>query len=171
MRKPAPSKSRRPAMPTRAHNPLMDVVDRQLHGPRPEEPGASLNAGETKLLDNPLDAFKKALNELWTNPDMQQQAAAHFLSMTGVQGWLDKQLAAHGTDVISAALNGQVQDLEAERLALIMQIENAQKNMTALRSEALARANKEETDALERAHQATEAAKADLGACDRARCG
>lgn len=154
--------ARRPAMPTRAHNPLMDVVDRQLHGPRPEAPGASLNAGETKLLDNPLDAFKKALNELWTNPDMQQQAAAHFLSMTGVQAWLDKQLAAHGTDVISAALNGQVQDLEAERLALIMQIENAQKNMTALRSEALARANKEETDALERAHQATEAAKADL---------
>lgn len=153
---------RRPALSTRAHNPLMDVVDRQLHGPRPEAPGASLNAGETKHLDNPLDAFKKALNELWTNPEMQHQAAAHFLSMTGVQNWIDKQLAARGTNVISAALNGQIQDLEAERLALIMQIENAQKNMSALRSEALAHANKEEIDALKRARQATEAAKADL---------
>ena len=154
--------ARRPATPQRAHNPLMDVVDRQLHGPRPEAPGASLNGGETKLLDNPLDAFKHALNALWTNPDMQQQAAAHFLSMTGVQSMLDKQLATRGTDVIAAALNGQVQDLEAERLALIMQVEAAQKNMSALRSEALAHANKEETEALERARQATEAAKADL---------
>ena len=56
-----------------------------------------------------------------------------MLSLTGVQNILNQQLAGRGTDAVTAAMNSQIQDLEAERLALIMQVDAAKKNFSALR--------------------------------------
>ena len=160
--------ARRPQNQQRAHNPLIDVVNRQRET-RIEAPGAVLSSGaEAQPVENPMDAFKRALHDLWPMPEMQRQAAAHFLSMTGVQNILNQQLGT-GANAVSAAMNSQIQDLEAERLALIMQVENAKKDLSALRQEALAHSTREEEEAISRLRQEADRARADLEKIDSAR--
>jgi len=155
--------ARRPALQQRAHNPLIDAVSQQLNAGHVEAPGAVLPAGAaTRVVENPMDTFKRVLNEMWAMPDMQRQAAAHFLSMTGVQNILNQQLRGHGADAVTAAMNSQIQDLEAERLSLIMQLDSAKKDLAALRREALDQAAQEETENLRRAQEQTAAARQDL---------
>lgn len=155
--------ARRPAQPQRAHNALVDAVGQQIRAGRVEAPGAVISAGTaTRPVENPMDAFRHSLDKLWAMPDMQRQAAAHFLSMTGVQNILNQQLCSQGTDAVARAMNSQIQDLEAERLALLMQVDAAQKNVSALRQEALAQASGAEKDALTRLQQQTAAARQDL---------
>ncbi len=128
---------------------------------RIEAPGAVLSAGvATHQVENPMEAFKRSLSALWPLPEMQRQAVAHMLSLTGVQNILNQQLAGRGTDAVTAAMNSQIQDLEAERLALIMQVDAAKKNLSALRREAMEQAGREENEALQRARHETENARA-----------
>lgn len=155
--------ARRPATPQRAHNALVDAVGQQMRAGRVEAPGAVLNAGTaTHPVENPMDAFRHSLDKLWAMPDMQRQAAAHFLSMTGVQNIINQQLCGKGSDAVARAMNSQIQDLEAERLALLMQADAAQKNLSALRQEALSQASAAEKETLTRLQQQTAAARNDL---------
>lgn len=155
--------ARRPSAQQRAHNPLIEAVDQQMRAGRIEAPGAVLSAGvATHQVENPMEAFKRSLSALWPLPEMQRQAVAHMLSLTGVQNILNQQLAGRGTDAVTAAMNSQIQDLEAERLALIMQVDAAKKNLSALRREAMEQAGREENEALQRARHETENARADL---------
>ena len=59
-------------------------------------------------------------------------------------------------------MNSQIQDLEAERLALLMQIESAQKNMAALRQEALSQAAASDRETLEHVRKQIDDARRDL---------
>ena len=164
--------ARRAVPQQRAHNPLIEAVDQQVRAGRVEAPGAVLSVGAApRQLENPMEAYKRSLSALWPLPEMQRQAVAHMLSMTGVQNILNQQLAGRGTDAVTAAMNSQIQDLEAERLALIMQVDAAKKSLSSLRKEALEQANREESDALRRARLETESARADLEKinADRAR--
>ena len=155
--------ARRSVTPQRAHNALVDAVGQQLRAGRVEAPGAVIAAGTAmRPVENPMDAFRHSLDKLWAMPDMQRQAAAHFLSMTGVQNILNQQLCSRGTDAVSRAMNSQIQDLEAERLALLMQIEGAQKNMAALRQEAMEQAGAAEKETLNHLRHQSEEARSDL---------
>lgn len=155
--------ARRASAPQRAHNALVDAVGQQLRAGRVEAPGAVIAAGTAmKPVENPMDAFRRSLDKLWAMPDMQRQAAAHFLSLTGVQNILNQQLCGRGSDAVSRALNSQIQDLEAERLALLMQIENARKSMSALKQEALGQAAAAEKVTLQRIQQQVAEARDDL---------
>lgn len=162
--------ARRPVVQQRAHNPLVDAVGQQMNASRVEAPGAVLSAGAAaRQVENPMDAFKRALGALWPMPDMQRQAVAHFLSLTGVQNILNKQLAGAGTDAVAAAMNSQIQDLEAERLALLMQLDTAKKDLAGLRREALEQAAKDEKEKLSRVQQEVEQARLDLEKLNTAR--
>jgi len=162
--------ARRPSLPQRAHNPLMDAVGQQMRAGRVEAPGAVISAGTAmRPVENPMDAFRHSLETLWTMPDMQQQAVAHFLSMTGIQNILNRQLAGRGADAVTSAMNSQIQDLEAERLALLMQVEAARKNMADLRREAVAQAGENETETLRRLQQQADAVRRDMEQTEAAR--
>ena len=164
--------ARRPAMPQRAHNALVDAVGQQLRAGRVEAPGAMIHEGTVmRPVENPMDAFRHSLDKLWAMPDMQRQAAAHFLSMTGVQNILNQQLCTGGSDVVTKALNGQIQDLEAERLALLMQIESAQKNLAGLRQDALSQASAAEKETLNHLRQQAEEARQELEKLEVAQAG
>ena len=155
--------ARRVSAPQRAHNALVDAVGQQMRAGRVEAPGAVIAAGTAmRPVENPMDAFRHSLDKLWAMPDMQRQAAAHFLSMTGVQNILNQQLCSRGSDAVSRAMNSQIQDLEAERLALLMQIEGAQKNMTALRQEALSQAAAADRETLAHVRKQVDEARQDL---------
>ena len=109
-----------------------------------------------------MDAFRHSLDKLWAMPDMQRQAAAHFLSMTGVQNIINQQLCGKGSDAVARAMNSQIQDLEAERLALLMQVEGSEKKLSALRQEAISQASAAEKETLTRLQQQTADARQDL---------
>ena len=160
---------RRPVAP-RAHNPLMDVVDQQMRAGKMEAPGAVLVAGVApRQVENPMEAFKRALGALWPVQEMQRQVVAHLLSMTGVQHILNQQLAGRSADAVTHAMNSQIQELEAERLSLIMQLEKARKNMGELKAEALEQLSQEEKDKLSRIRHDIDAASADVERINAAR--
>ena len=164
--------ARRPLQQQRAHNPLVDAVGQQISAGRIEAPGAVLSHGAAlRPVENPMEAFKNALNTLWTMPEMQRQAAAQFLSMTGVQNILNQQLCGHASDAVTAAMNSQIQDLEAERLALIMQVEAARKDMAALRREAVEQAAQDAKEGLRRLEEQLAAARADMDRVEAERSG
>ena len=155
--------ARRANMPQRAHNALVDAVGQQLRAGRVEAPGAELSAGaEVRPVENPMDAFRHSLDELWAMPDMQRQAAAHFRSMTGVQTILNQQLCGKTSNAVTNALNSQIQDLEAERLAVLMQLEKGRKDLAALRKEVIAQASAAEKETLQHVRQQIEEARRDL---------
>ena len=155
--------ARRSAAPQRAHNALVDAVGQQLRAGRVEAPGAVIAAGTAmRPVENPMDTFRHSLDKLWAMPDMQRQAAAHFLSMTGVQNILNQQLCSRGSDAVSRAMNSQIQDLEAERLALLMQIEAARKDMSALRQDAVSHASAADKETLQHVLKQIAEARQDL---------
>lgn len=147
----------------RAHNPLMDVVDQQMRAGRMEAPGAVLAGGAVpRQVENPMEAYKRALGALWPVQEMQRQAVEHLLSMTGVQHILDQLLAGRGTDAVTHAMNSQIQDLEAERLSIIMQLERGKKNLSELRAEAIGNLTAEEQEKLSRLQRDIDNARADV---------
>jgi len=161
--------ARRPST-QRAHNPLMDVVDQQMRAGRIEAPGAVLASGVAlRQVENPMEAYKRALSALWPVQEMQRQAVEHLLSMTGVQNVLNQQLAGRETDAVKQAMNAQIQDLEAERLSIIMQLERGKKNIADLHAEALANLTNEENERLGRIRQDINAAREDMERVNAAR--
>ena len=154
----------------RAHNSLMDVVDQQMRAGRMEAPGAVLAGGVVpRQVENPMEAYKRALGELWPVQEMQRQAVEHLLSMTGVQHILDQQLAGRGTDAVTHAMNSQIQDLEAERLSIIMQLERGKKNLSELRAEAIGTLTADEQEKLNRLRHDIDNARADVERINAAR--
>lgn len=154
----------------RAHNALMDVVDQQMRAGRIEAPGAVLAGGAVpRQVENPMEAYKRALGELWPVQEMQCQAVEHLLGMTGVQHILDQKLAGRGTDAVTHAMNSQIQDLEAERLSIIMQLERGKKNLSELRAEAIGNLTADEQEKLNRLQRDVENARADVERINAAR--
>ncbi len=154
----------------RAHNSLMDVVDQQMRAGRMEAPGAVLAGGAVpRQVENPMEAFKRALGELWPVQEMQRQAVDHLLGMTGIQHILDQQLAGRGTDAVTHAMNSQIQDLEAERLSIIMQLERGKKNLSEMRAEAIGTLTAEEQEKLNRLRHDIDNARADVEKINAAR--
>lgn len=154
----------------RAHNPLMDVVDQQMRAGKMEAPGAVLATGVApRQVENPMEAFKRALGALWPVQEMQRQVVSHLLSMTGVQHILNQQLAGRSADAVTHAMNTQIQELEAERLSLIMQLDKAKKNLGEVKKEALEQLTQEEKDKLNRLRSDMEAASADVERINAAR--
>lgn len=155
----------------RAHNPLMDVVDQQMRAGKMEAPGAVLAGGvQPRQVENPMEAFKRALSALWPVQEMQRPVVDHLLSMTGVKHILNQQLAGNGAaDAVTQAMNSQIQDLEAERLSIIMQLERAKKNMADVRSEAIGKLSHEEEEKLLRVRHDIDVARADVEKINAAR--
>jgi len=147
----------RQAAPKRAHNPLMEAVDQQRYAAKYEAPGAVLpQNAELKDVVNPVDAFKRALQGLWLSTDAQQQAVDVLLSQPRMKALLSKAMASDGRDATLAAMKTQLQDLEAERLVTLMQLDDAKKNLAAFKEEALAdltRDQKKKVDELNQAQQ------------------
>lgn len=157
------------AAPRRAHNPLMETVEQQRYAARYEAPGAVLpQNAEMKDVPNPVDAFKRALLRVWQTPETQPQAVDTLLSQPGMRAILAKALSAQGEDPTLAAMHSQLQELEAERLMTLMQLDDAKKNLTAAREEILGEMSQDELQKLESLRHEQQACKAALTALQNA---
>jgi hypothetical protein len=157
-------------IPATPHNPLSEVVEQQVRINKAEAPGMALPANTTlREVENPMDTLKRALNTLWLVPDMQKQAVAAVMGMTGVQPLLSQALAGRGSDAVIAAMQSQLQDLEAERLTALVQLDEVKKNQGAMRRDALETASREETAELGKLKKDADTARAAVDRLEGAR--
>ncbi len=173
---------RQPMSPyRRAHNSLVETVDQQRnpsrYETRYEAPGAVLpRSAELRDVQNPVDAFKRALANVCQTPEMQQQAVTLMLAQASVRSALAKSLSDEKKDLTIAAMHSQLQELEAERLMTLMQLDDAKKNLDAFKEETLRSASKAEQAKLDelkalqqKAREAVDAANASLAPIEEKR--
>ena len=159
--------------PRRAHNPLMEAVENQRYASRYESryeaPGATIPQNtELKEVHNPADALKRALQGMSHSPETQRQAADVILSQSGMRATLSKALGREANDLTLAAMQSQLQELEAERLMTLMQLDDAKKNLAAAHEEALGKLNMAEQKKLDQLHIAQQNAQNEIDKLNKA---
>ena len=159
--------------PRRAHNPLMEAVENQRYAARYETryeaPGATISQNaELKEVHNPADALKRALQGMSHSPEAQRQAADVILNESGMRVMLSKALAHETNDLTLAAMHSQLQELEAERLMTLMQLDDAKKNLSAAHEEALGKLNMAEQKKVDQLHIAQQTAQNALDQLNKA---
>ncbi|MBR3016278.1 MAG: hypothetical protein IKH57_04255 [Clostridia bacterium] len=157
--------SQRQMSPRRAHNSLMEAVENQRYASRfetarYEAPGATIPQNtELKEVANPADTFKRALLGMCHSPEAQRQAVDMVLAQSGMKPILAKALGRETNDLTVAAMHSQLQELEAERLMTLMQLDDAKKNLAAAREQALGKLNMAEQKKLDQLHIAQQNAQ------------
>ena len=129
----------RSSLPRRAHNPLMETVEHQRYAAKYEAPGAVIApTAVLKEVPNPVDAFKRALQGVCQTPETQKQAAEVMVHQPGMRPILSKALYAdHQNDYTLSAMQTQLQELEAERLMALMQLDDVKKSLSDAKAETL----------------------------------
>lgn len=151
--------------PRRAHNPLMEAVENQRYSSRYEvsryeAPGATIPQNTLlKEVANPADTFKRALAGMCHSPEAQRQAVDMVLAQSGMKPILAKVLGRETNGLTIAAMHSQLQELEAERLMTLMQLDDVKKNLAACREEALGKLNMAEQKKLDQLHIAQQTAQ------------
>ncbi len=154
--------AKRPA-PKRAYNPLIETVEQQRYAARYESPGAVLGDNVSlKEVDNPVEHFRASLQSVWNDVNTHQQTASIILSMSGMRNLLAKMVTSEHNDLAIAAMHSQLNDLEAERLMTLMRLDEAKKDLSALRRDALAKLTREEQAELNTVREDVSVAKSSL---------
>lgn len=151
--------------PKRAHNALNAIVDRMTREFPLEAPGAEMqDPSQLHKVDSPVDMFKRSLDALWHNPDAQHQAVEYLMTMPSAATLLSQTVTHSENNMVAAVMNGQLQDLEAERLSLIMQLDQLKDSKEQLMKEALDSAQQKSKTALDELEQKTSATQQALEA-------
>ncbi len=143
--------------PLRVRNSLIETVDQQRYAAKYEAPGAVL-AADAHLRDvqNPVEQFKRALQSVWQAPQAQRQVVSAVMEMPGMRPMLAKSMGENTSDFTIAAMHAQLQELEADRLMTLMQLDKAKADMATLREDALAQVNREQKAAQAKLQSETE---------------
>lgn len=149
----------------RAHNALMETVERERYVGRYEAPSATLCPSvELKEVHNPADSLKRALSSMWQTQEGKRQAVDVVLAHSGMRAMLAKVVSQEANDLTVAAMHSQLQELEAERLMTLMQLDDVKKNLAAAREEALGKLTASEQKKLDEIKAQEAAAQANLDA-------
>lgn len=134
----------------RPKNRVQEVVANQIRAARNDPPAAPLPAGATlRAVDNPVEHACAQLQQAWQLPEAQQQLVDFILSLPGMSARLMPALASpQGETPLQKALQRRLEDLEAERLAALVQLDNARENLEAFRRSAVEGARADVTQQL-----------------------
>ena len=133
----------------KAHNPLTETVDMQRnpnrYESRYEAPGAVI-AQNAQMNDvaNPVEHFRHALQKAWNTPDTHRQVISSILGIHGIRPALSKALCEGKQDLTVMAMHSQLQELEAERLMTIMQLDDAKAARQKIKDEVIAAFTRQE---------------------------
>lgn len=142
----------RTAMP-QPKNRLQEVVYNQCRVIRNDPPAASLPAGVAmRQVSNPVENACSALRSAWAMPEAQNQLVNCILSLEGMIAKLEpKAMKAAGDSKLQNVMQARLQDLEAERLTLLVQLDKAREDLEAFRKSSVEEARSKaraELDAL-----------------------
>lgn len=116
-------------------NKLQEVVSAQWRVARNEPPTEPLPADTAmRQVENPVEVACNSLRAAWQVPEAQNQLIDLLLSLDGMRAKLDARLAegAEGS-ALQKALHTRLEDMEAERLALLLQLDRAKADLDAYR--------------------------------------
>ena len=116
-------------------NKLQEVVSSQWRVARYEPPADSLPAGTTmRHVVNPVETACQSLSAAWEVPEAQTQLTDFILSLDGMRAKLEPKLSPSGGDTpLQRVMLSRLQDLEAERLAALIQLDQAKADVETFR--------------------------------------
>lgn len=118
-------------------NQLQEVVSAQWRAARYEPPAASLPAGATlHPVENPVEEACRCVTQAWKLPEAQQQLLDHLLSLPGMGQRLTALHLGSGTGSetpLQSVLGARLQDLEAERLSALVELDKAKNDLEQFR--------------------------------------
>ena len=123
----------------RPKNYVQEVVANQMRAARNDPPAAPLPNGVTmRAVDNPVERACAQLQQAWQMPEAQQQLVDFVLSLPGMSARIVPSVASsQGKTPLQQALQHRLDDLEAERLAALIQLDKAKEDMEAFRKNAV----------------------------------
>ena len=124
-------------MPMRAFNPLNAMVDRFTRK-RDEAPSATMDGtASMQRVENPITQLKQQLDRVWQDEETRKQVVDYLIHLPSATALISRRLTNH-EDAVQGAMRHQLQDMEAERLALLMQLDKLRADKRHLLEEALA---------------------------------
>ena len=127
------------------------VVEQQIMGQRDEVMGGELGSGTYGMVTNPIENLRAAMEYVWQNADMRDQALTMLLQNEAFAADMTTALRKGGVNLhASAGAQEQLAEIEAERISLLMQLETAKENNKKFREEAVASAAQKKRDEVER---------------------
>lgn len=139
----------------KTRNPLHEIVDAKWRAARYDPPSATLSQGvHLRHVENPVEQFKQAAEAVWSIPESQDQALDILLALPGMQKRLETLCRTGEEDsLLTVSMRRQLQEMEAERLSLLMQLDKAKENKAAYREEILNTAQQEQSGKLANLHK------------------
>lgn len=126
----------RTAVP-QAKNRVQEVVSSQLAVGKYEPPVQNLPAGAAmRPVANPVETACASLRKAWNATDAHDQLLDCILSLDGLRGKLEPRLlGGASTTIMQHVLQGRLDDLEAERLTALCELDRAHRDLDAYKEE------------------------------------
>ncbi len=118
-------------------NRTQEIVSSQWSVGKYESPAQNLPAGvKLRTVENPVEAACQYLREAWNASSTHDHLTDFILSLDGIHGQLETKLCAgkSGT-IMQRVLQQRLQDLEAERLSALCELDRAKRDMDAYKQE------------------------------------
>ena len=118
-------------------NRLQEVVASQWRVARNEPPAEPLPSGaRLRQVENPVENACTAMRAAWQMPEARNQLVDFLLSLDGMRAKIEPKLAASaGDSALQRVLQSRLQDLEAERLSALLQLDRAKGDLENFRKE------------------------------------
>lgn len=143
-------------------NKIQEVVSTQWSIGKYEPPAQNLPHGTAmREIHNPVEVACSRLREAWNAADAHEKLADYILSLDGARSKFEAKLCNGKTlTILQRVLRERLQDLEAERLTALCELDRARRDVDAYKQElinGLATRIQRETGSLEIAKQEAEA--------------
>ena len=146
--------------PIRRGEALHHVVERQVRAAQREN---GEQTGDFRHVDNPIENLNLALEKAWVAQETRQQALQSLCQNEAFTQAFLRQLHSQGRDLRAVtAAQEQLEDIEAERLSLLMQLETAQSDHKRAVDALCAELNQKKRDELAKLDGMVRSAKAEL---------
>ena len=118
----------------RLKNRMQEVVANQWRAARNDPPAAPLPDGVSmRMVDNPVECACSQFQHAWEMPETQPQLVSFLLSLPGMNAYLAPAATAASNTPLRKAMLHHLDDLEAERLSALVQLDKAKENLEAFR--------------------------------------
>ena len=138
---------------------LQEIIEEKWRHSRVDQLGHPVPGGAMgRPVENPLDKALDALKSAWSIPELRERLVNAIAEMEQFSGALDGRRQA----LSSAALQHELEDLEAERLKSLADLDKLRRDKKNLRETFKQEIREEEADALRDAVEKTRKAQAEL---------
>ena len=116
-------------------NKLQEVVASQWRVARNDPPAESLPHGAAMhQVENPVEVACERMRAAWQVPEAQNQLIDFLLSLDGMRAKLEPRLTALPENTpLQKVLQSRLEDMEAERLSVLLQLDKAKADLDAYR--------------------------------------